>query len=168
MKDKKDKIICGIDPGKDGAIAYIYKKGKEFHLLDLYNMPKTKGEYRIRELADIIEQHKQFAATNGYELEHYLEKVHTHVKGGRKAAFGFGYGYGMLRGVLGTLEITSTPVLPKTWKQAFNITEKEQAKAKAKRAVKGINGYIKEHKNRLRSLRLDQAEAMLIAVSQYK
>ena len=170
VKGHKEKILVGIDPGKQGAIAYILKDGKEFHLLNLYNIPKTSkdNEYKIGDIATIIQQHILYAKKHHYRIEHYLEKVSTHRKGGRKAAFGFGYGYGMLKGGLGTLGIAPTPVLPVTWKRAFSIKEKEQAKPKARRAVKGIAAYIKENKNRLRSLRIDQAEAMLIAVSQYK
>jgi len=161
-------LLCGIDPGKEGAIAYVIKHGKRFSLYRLFNMPKTKGDYDTYALFTTFLRHK-VAAENELELpiRHTLEKVNVHVRSGRKAAFGFGYGYGLLKGVLGSIPINADPVRPGEWKKTFNIKKKEDAKKIARREVDDIDRVIQEDK-RLRSLRLDQAEAILIAISKYK
>ena len=167
-KRHEEMLLCGIDPGKEGAIAYVIKCGKRFSLYRLFNMPITKGDYDAQALYTTLLNHK-VAATKELELpiKHTLEKVNVHRRSGRKAAFGFGYGYGFIKGVLGSVPILADPIRPVEWKKKFNIKKKEDAKKIARKEVTDIDRVIQED-SRLRSLRIDQAEAILIAIANYK
>jgi hypothetical protein len=163
-EDKKQTIRVGIDPGNKGAIAYVLEDGSKRKLVQLYNMPRQKGDYNIPLLAEQIKATHEVFQDKGFELTYQLEKVGLHFRSGRKAAFGFGYSYGLIKGVFHAIGLVTKPITPISWKKRFKIKEKEDAIKVAKRHVKGIASVIKENK-RLRSLRLDQAEAILIAIA---
>lgn len=160
------EILIGIDPGKSGSIAYISKEKESYTLVDLYNIPTSgkKKDYSIEKLASIlIEKDKELKA-KGYDLQYAIEKVYVHRSSGRKAAFNFGFGFGLIEGILGTMKVDLHEIRPIEWKKVFGITEKEQALDKIYEYIKRIDDIISSSP-RLRKVRIDQAESMLIAIA---
>lgn len=98
--------ILGIDPGLDGGIALLTKKGS----LLLEVMP-TLGIAR-RE----VDGAALAALVSAWIPDHaYLEKVGSRPGQGVRSMFSFGLGVGVVKGVLGALGIPFTEVLPREW-----------------------------------------------------
>lgn len=116
-------IYIGIDPGKDGGIAWIHPGG----FAEAHRMPPTERD--AADLLGLLSARKSRAA---------LEKVGP-MRGpdGRKqgvaSAFTFGCGYGFLRGCLTCMEIPFDNVLPIQWQGEFGLARKKYAKPSDKK-----------------------------------
>lgn len=105
--------IIGIDPGLSGGIACIDKNGT----IDLFVMPtiqvsgkKKKREIWCQNVAEIL--------TGIPEPKRvYMEKVSAMPGQGVTGMFNFGMGYGMLRGIIATLQIPYELVRPQEWQK---------------------------------------------------
>ena len=101
------KIYVGIDPGKNGGIAFL---GEDNKLIYKHVMPMIGKEYDIQELKNILSKHP---------IEHLaIENVHA-IQGriGNSSNFSFGLGKGILMGLVAGLNIPYTLVNPKTWQK---------------------------------------------------
>lgn len=107
----KYQYILGIDPGKKGAFAIIDKDGT---FIDAFDMPLIKGENLIdeEELVRLIK-----------DLPHrtvvHIEKVSSMPRDGVTSAFSFGYGYGLVIGILKSFKLTVHRTRPAIWKKAY-------------------------------------------------
>ena len=110
-------LIAGVDPGKNGAISIIDTKA---HVMQSFEMPmygikkkvKTVWEPNPAGMADILES-----------CDHvYLEHVQYIQGDGGQGSFSFGMNFGMLRGVVGALNIPHTLVRPAVWKRIMGCT----------------------------------------------
>jgi len=149
----------GIDPGLTGALALVDDDGK---LHALWDMPigtrGSKNEVDAKQLGKIIRQAKRFAGKHG--LRAYLEWV-----GGRPAqqgGFSFGDSFGVVRGVLVSLNVEIVLVAPLLWKARFGLVKKEKDEA---RSV--VKQYFSDvvHDIFKRKADIGRAEAALIALA---
>ena len=106
-------IIIGIDPGLQGAVAWIVdgvasvfdtptaevKKGK-----------KKKTIYLPSEMAGLLVWAK------GRECHVFIEDVHSMPKQGVASSFNFGKGCGIWYGILAAFQLPYTEVTPQAWK----------------------------------------------------
>jgi hypothetical protein len=103
-------ITIGIDPGKNGGIAWI-SDGKPC----VEKMPET-----IQDLWDLIEsigyRHPWEA---GPKPKAYIESVHSSPQMGVKSAFTFGNGFGHLEMALTAAGIPFERVRPQAWQKAM-------------------------------------------------
>ena len=104
-------IFAGIDPGKQGAIAFLNPKDFEE---SAERMPIVGKQIDIRALCAMIRP--------GEDMMVGLEKVHAMPGQGVTSMFNFGRGYGRILGMLETLQLEGYPlkfslVTPTQWKK---------------------------------------------------
>ena len=139
-------MLAGIDPGKTGAIALLYPD------LTLYveDMPIFGKEVSATGLAATF---KEFTPAHIY-----IESVNSFGMG-RQSAFNFGQGVGVIKGVVGTLQIPYSLVSPSKWKSYFNLgRNKDAARAAATRLFpNNAKAFVKKKHD-------GRAEAALLAL----
>ena len=143
-------MLAGIDPGKSGAIALLYQ---DFTLY-IEDMPIFGKEVSATGLSATF---KEFTPTHIY-----IESVNSFGMG-RQSAFNFGKGLGVIKGVLGTLQIPYSLVTPSKWKSHFNLgRDKDAARAAATRLFPSNAEQFAKKKDDGR------AEAALLALWAYE
>jgi Holliday junction resolvasome RuvABC endonuclease subunit len=124
------KTIIGLDPGKNGSIAWI-TDGKPC----VEKMPETLQDLweligSIRTSGDPCE--RLSSAVNG--MKAYIESVHSSPQMGVTSAFTFGQGFGRLEMALTAAGIPFERVTPQKWQGAMGCRtggDKNVSKAKA-------------------------------------
>lgn len=123
------RIILGIDPGLNGALAfYNTAEGTlvvcDMPTVELVRNRKTKREVDPVQVAALIRKHHPDQAV--------LELVNSTPQMGVSSAFTFGEGKGVLRGALAALNVPTTPVPPQTWQRDMRVRKgKDAARARA-------------------------------------
>jgi len=122
-------ITIGIDPGKNGGIAWI-SDGKPC----VEKMPDTLADLweLIEDIRDGELATPRFNGEHGYKA--YLEQVHSSPQMGVVSAFSFGNGYGHLEMALTAAGIPFERVRPQVWQKAMGCLtrgEKNVTKRKA-------------------------------------
>ena len=146
-------IICGIDPGLDGALAFLVDG-----TIAVFDMPTlrlsrnrtAKREIDAHLLADRIEEMRPMQA--------FVELANAMPKQGTASMFAFGKGYGVVIGVLAALQVPVSFVPPQRWKKALRVpAAKDGARARASQLMPSAacNWPLVKHDGR--------AEAALIA-----
>jgi hypothetical protein len=109
------KIKIGIDPGKQGAIAYM-SGGK---VLKYMSIPLIKTEINVRELAHLLTPDYIMNETlNGTcEISVALEDVHAMFGASAKSTFAFGHICGFLEGLIVANDYSYVKVQPKIWQK---------------------------------------------------
>jgi len=119
----------GVDPGASGAIVLL-ENGQPVEWAMMPIM-KTGATTRVNAVAlaalirSFIKQDEPMIA--------FVEQVHAMPKQGVTSMFSFGHSCGVVAGVLGTLEISTTFVTPQTWKKREGLlgSDKDAARFKA-------------------------------------
>ena len=106
-------VICGIDPGRQGGLAFISPSVNSGYI-----MPTKKECIDSKGIADLLLHYSPEIII--------IEKVWGMPHHSAKGNFTFGCNYGMLLGVVDSLEIKRELVAPVTWKSKW-ITSKEDA-----------------------------------------
>lgn len=101
-------IYIGIDPGKNGGIAWIKDSGKAE--AERLNIEKLASRLRV------------LTANGSRPTVCYLEKVHSMPKQGVSSTFSFGMNYGIIIGHLMALGVNYELVTPPVWKKAMGVT----------------------------------------------
>lgn len=114
-------IYVGIDPGKDGALAWIDDAGA------VSILPYEKRAYQ-----NALEACAPHAVV-------CLEHVGAMPGQGVTSMFHFGESYGWLQGVLDTLELPYQLVRPQTWKREFGCSNKNESVAVCRRLFPGVS-----------------------------
>lgn len=112
-------IILGIDPGQKGALCWL-GDGKIIQVSDIPTMPKLTGKgttINHISLAAII-------ANAPFPDKVFIEKVHAMPKQGVSSVFEFGYGVGLLHGILAALHYSTELVTPNAWKKYHSLLKK--------------------------------------------
>ena len=138
-------VILGIDPGLEGAYAFLAPDGAVTG-----DLPRMSKEIDAAEFARIVERFRPHVAI--------VENVASMPKQGVASTFAFGRAYGTILGVLGALEVTTLKVTPAQWKHHYRLSgkDKESARTRAIQLFPEIaNLNLKKHHGR--------AEALLIA-----
>ncbi len=144
-------MILGIDPGITGAIAFTRK-----NQLLIEDMPviKVGKKYKIdaTSFSRLIHRDK-------YRIKYaIIEDVHAFPGQGVTSTFNFGYGAGILYGVLAAHNIKIIKVKPSVWKPALNLSrDKKKSLELAKRVYPNYKKYFSRLKDDGR------AEAALLA-----
>ena len=134
------KIICGVDPGKHGAIALL-----DAHKhIEVYAMPKEESDLNFL-----------FGDFNPYNFICYIESIHSSPQMGVASAFTFGYGYGLLMGMLHAHGIPYIKVQPQKWQRGLSCLTKGDKKVTLKKARE----IFPDNKE----INIDNADSVLIA-----
>jgi hypothetical protein len=107
MESPTDKIFIGIDPGKTGAISYIYPGG----WIDSGTFPLIAKEYDIRSMRTIF---KYIAAVNCHVV---LEDVKALQKPFQAGNWNLSRGKAIIETLLIIYDIPHTLVHSKTWQK---------------------------------------------------
>lgn len=113
-------LIIGIDPGKEGGVAWTQDGMKE--------PLAAKMPDNVHELVDLLR------GNDLSDAKCYLEKVHSMPKNGVASMFTFGQGLGRIEGVLAALAIPYEWVTPQKWQGAMRCQtggDKNVSKRKA-------------------------------------
>jgi len=138
-------MICGIDPGKTGAIAFKYSDGRMY----VEDMPVIGKEVNAVELSRLF---KEFTPKHVF-----IEDINSFGMG-RQSAFNFGQGLGVINGVLAGMTIPFTRIRPAMWKKYYHLNkDKSASRAAATRLFPGLAEKFKRVNDDGR------AEAVLIA-----
>lgn len=113
----KHKLYLGIDPGKKGGVAWIWK-GK----MNCVEMPST-----IKDLWNLIGWEILGLTDNIYAV---LEHVHSMPQDSGKSMFTFGNGFGHLQMALVACSISTEEIPPKKWQKALYIVGKKRSESK--------------------------------------
>lgn len=143
-------IICGIDPGFTGALAFISKNKIE----SIKDMPLVKvgrkKQVCAKSVAALLLQFSPQIAV--------IENVHSMPAQGVASTFTFGYNAGILLGVCEALGIHTVMVAPQVWKGALALSvNKRDSILLAKKKWPRYEHYFMRQKDNGR------AEAALIA-----
>jgi len=117
-------IVCGIDPGLDGALAFYDTSDNACIVHDMPTLRMSKREVDPHALASLLwKSHAGHA---------YIEAVHAMPKQGSVSMFQFGKGFGIVIGVLAGVGIPMTFITPQSWKKLLAVPRaKDGAKARA-------------------------------------
>lgn len=117
-------IILGIDPGKEGGMAWL--DGSDSTCFSF----KDKSEHEIA---------REFQKLSCSGAKAFLEHVHSAPMQGVKSTFSFGRGYGFLRGILVALEIPFEDVSPQLWERQMRVPARgKKTRAQHKQTLKRI------------------------------
>jgi crossover junction endodeoxyribonuclease RuvC len=123
-------IVCGIDPGLDGALAAL--SVNDVAMVSAVVMPvigkKGKGK-RILDNKAIANWFRNMNRT--YEIRSvFLEAVHSMPGQGVVSTGSLMRGFGSIEGILDTLDLPWSAVPPQTWKKVVLVgTKKDKAAA---------------------------------------
>ncbi len=122
-------VFLGIDPGQDGGIVAIHKKG-----IIVRPMPATESD-----VCDLIER----LGHMGEEQEGIvalIEKVHAMPGNGVVSMFKFARGTGVLMGALLSSKIRFEEVTPQKWQGGLAIPSRKvgESQTEWKNRLKGI------------------------------
>ncbi len=123
------KHIVGIDPGLTGAIAVIDLNNE---VLAVHDMPitQTRVKNKLRRKIQETELSNILRRIDAQKV--YVERVSAMPGQGVTSMFNFGYGFGLVLGVLAALEKPFELVSPRKWQHAINSLEgKEGHRARA-------------------------------------
>lgn len=159
--------ILSFDPGQSGGIATRHHDG----LTDARKMPET-----LKDICDLITYTQVEAAENHSPMKAYIEKVGGYTGGEGtpgSAMFGFGEGYGAIKGILTALGIPFELVAPQKWISGLSLGTKGLQRAVIlpsmtpaerkveKKRISQLNGRLKTvWKNKLKE-RAQQAHPHL-------
>jgi crossover junction endodeoxyribonuclease RuvC len=106
--------LLGVDPGLQGALAFY---DIELASLLCVDMPiiRTRNKTQLidAEIVSSIRSMRPDAAV--------VELVHAMPKQGVTSTFNFGVGFGVLRGILATLEIPVSFLTPQEWRRVVHV-----------------------------------------------
>ncbi len=113
----KHQITIGIDPGANGAIAWIDERGKSC----VEKMPDT-----LQDLWELMCDITNFprSAIDGRKYKAYIEQVSSSPQMGVVSSFSFGRGYGNLEMALTAAGIPFERVRPQVWQKAMGCMTK--------------------------------------------
>ncbi len=135
-------IYIGIDPGKDGGIAWIDSEGAH------------AKPYSDEMLIAVL-------ATAGNNCRCVLEKVSAMPGNGAVSMFHFGQSFGYIQGVLEAYGISYQLIPPKTWKKEYSLnSDKEKSVEVCRRLFPSVDLYRTEKCTKPHD---GMAEALLMA-----
>ena len=122
-------IIVGVDPGINGALAFLDVHKHEFtlHQMPIFNIrpgAKTKKVLDHVQLGLLLD--------NPHIVHLYLEQVNAMPGQGAVSTFSFGRHFGTVFGACGALNIPLTEVRPAAWKKVLKVpADKDAARFRA-------------------------------------
>ena len=153
------RVTIGIDPGATGALA-VLADGRCTAMHDMPVMPRGAGGQQINAtslaaiLRYILQQHQ-----GAFPIA-VLEAVSAMPGNGGSSMFRFGESYGVVRGVLGALDIGIVPANPAVWKKHMHLSGKEKDVAR----TVAIERFPNVADRLTRKKDIGRADALLIAL----
>ena len=139
-------MLCGADPGRSGAIAWLTDAGELIHIEDMPTEEIKVGSGRRHvvapaRLAECLRVRRP--------VQFFLERVSARPGEGAVGAFTFGRGYGCIEGVIAALGVSIRYVPPQVWKKALGVpSDKGGARLRAQQmfpAHAQMFGRVKDH-----------------------
>ena len=110
----------GVDPGFSGGFAIIHQKADGSLDVSVHAAPiiktKAKGKAKAKNEYDVMAIAKTLRHLEHKTVYAYLERVSAMPGNGAVSMFHFGEGFGVWKGILGTLGFKLELVSPVTWK----------------------------------------------------
>lgn len=152
-------IICGIDPGKHGALFLLTPEGRCY--TDIAGtVPVIKKTKKVKEKIDYPMLHAAWSGALTYADEIFLERVSAMPGQGVTSMFNFGYIAGFMYSMALSSGKKVTFVRPQEWKKEMDLigAEKEESPRMASKLLPkcAILWPLKKHEG--------IAEAALIAL----
>ena len=123
-------IIIGIDPGLSGGIAVI-ENGR---IVETHRMPVVKfGGKKVMDSRGL----REILIERDYASRVVIEKVHAMPGNGKVSMFTFGFGAGVIEGVLAGITMPFEYVTPQKWQSILNGID---STLKKKRSIVYCNG----------------------------
>lgn len=119
-------LVAGIDPGLDGAVAFL---GEELTVVDMPVLRLSRGGKQKRDL----DAHGLAHLLRTTPIDHaFVEAVGARPGQGVTSTFSLGRSVGIIIGVLATLDIPLTLVSPAAWKRSLTVPKaKDGARSRA-------------------------------------
>lgn len=113
--------VIGIDPGLDGAIAYLEPDGMRVTVLPIPTVTEGVGK-SVRRRVDLWRLHEVLfnMRREGADAA-WVEKVQSTPNDGHVGAFTFGWGAGVISMGLACVGLRTFYVSPITWKRSFKL-----------------------------------------------
>ena len=148
-------IICGIDPGLSGGLAFFDNESKTIHaekapIFTVNLKPKKKRFLDMWTLMRMFDEH---------DPDHiYIEKQQAMPQQGLVSTFATGMGYGVYLGLIVASGMSYTEVSARTWKKDLNCPSDKDASRKRASELLPQGSHLWQQKNQD-----GLAEASLIA-----
>lgn len=110
----------GIDPGTSGAFSVLDEQG---NIIEMLVMPMIGKEYDVRAIIEFLSKYKN----NSHVFIENVKAV-SGVPVSSTSSFNFGFGVGLLNGIIQALEIPYTKVAVATWQKEMWEGVAEQKK----------------------------------------
>lgn len=145
-------VICGVDPGLNGAFAFIDTEDGTLHIEDMPTKEKNNKRF--------VDAARVGAIFNSHFPDCvYLEQVHSSPQMGVASSFSFGRSSGIVLGAAGASGLPVEEIPPSLWKPRMGCTaDKRQTVARADQLMPACGALWKLVKH------TDRAEAALIAL----
>lgn len=150
-----ERVIVGIDPGLDGAVAVIWPNGNvnvlDTPTLNVGRGGKVRREYHAAGMAELVTRAATFVV---------IEAVHSMPGQGVRSMFSMGYGLGLWVGIVAASHIPYQTVTPQRWKGALMDgmgKEKDASRLRASQLYPGVAERLARKRD------VGRADALLIA-----
>lgn len=158
-------IICGIDPGLDGAFAFYNTEA--LRVESAFSMPtmtlaKGKGTRREISWRSVVLLLEKFSYPIDYT---FVERVASSPQQGVTSAFNFGRGYGGIECLVACMQWPVEFIIPGKWKKALAVpAEKDDAVRRADQLMPGSAHWWQVKRGEItKAAACGIAEASLIA-----
>lgn len=148
--------IIGIDPGQSGALAVI-EKGLVVKVIDMPTMGRTHGKGQQVDPYSLASELFEIGPSNISGV--IMEQVGSMPGQGVTSMFNFGESVGVVKGVLGALQIPVRMVSSIRWKKTAGLTGKDKDASRA--LALQLHPEAADHLTRKKDQ--GRAEAILIA-----
>ena len=116
-------VIVGIDPGNNGAFAFLDVENNSIRVVDMPTLEFETTKKRV-----MIDPYGIVAEMQQYDIAHvYLEEVFSSPQMGVVSSFNFGQGKGVLMGITAALNIPISQVKPAKWKKEMKVPADKRA-----------------------------------------
>lgn len=145
-------IILGIDPGVEGALAFIDTEACTLRVFDMPTFSRTTT--KTKRFTDAVSVGTLLRSA---EITHaFVEQVAASPQMGVVSAFSFGQSFGTLKGALSALLVPLDEVPPAVWKRQMRAPkDKKESKARARELMPACAHLFR---------RADHAEAAMLAM----
>ena len=149
--------IVGIDPGLNGAIAFLENN----RVLGIFDMPvmsdgkKNKKQLNSAHLVNLIKENTE----SNEEVAVVVEQVNAMPGQGVTSMFNFGQTFGAIKGVCAALNLPIFFVRPSKWKKHFELinSSKDSSRTKVIEMYPSLSNQFARKKD------VNKSDAILIA-----
>ena len=154
--------IVGIDPGLNGAIAFLENN----RVLGIFDMPvmsegkKNKRQLNSAQLVNILKDNMDDEKNTII----IVEQVNAMPGQGVTSMFNFGQSFGILKGICSSMQLPMYFVRPAKWKKYFNLinSKKDASRTKAIEIFPYFSQQLSKKKDS------NKADAILISSFYYE